>query len=293
MKQRIITAAVLLCVLIPVLFLSGTVVFPIAAAIMCVLGVFEMLRCIGTHRVFLISVPAYLLAAGLPLGVILLSGIGEGLTLPTVAPGARSAYLLGVAAAFCVYMFYLFGAAVFCRRSLSFREIAGSFLVTFYVVLTFVSIPMIRLGENGAYYYLLCFIGAWVTDSFAYFTGFFFGKHKLIPEISPKKTVEGAVGGTVFCVAAFLLFGLIVGNLTGSTPNYLVLGLLGLFDAVFAQIGDLFASFVKREYDVKDYGNLFPGHGGVMDRFDSIAATAPLLLIVCTADALLPVQLLL
>ena len=116
----------------------------------------------------------------------------------------------------------------------------------------------------------MVFIGAWVSDIFAYFTGRFFGKHKLIPEISPKKTVEGAVGAIVCTMLFMVLYGWIVSLCTELSVNYLVLLIAGPVLSVVGQIGDLIASLVKRERGVKDYGTLLPGHGGIMDRFDSI-----------------------
>lgn len=293
MKVRILTALVLLCILVPVLIFSGTVAFPFVAALFCVVAVGELQACLGTLKKLYISIPACLLAALLPIGTLLAGEIGEGLSVATKSPNHAAMYLLFFSAVFVIYMFYLFAAAVFCRGSLSFSEVAASFVTTFYVTLAFTALVLLRFGENGQYYYLLCFLGAWITDSFAYFTGFFLGRHKLIPEISPKKTIEGSVGGILFCMASYLVFGLVVSHLTGSTPNYLVLACLGLLVSVLAQIGDLIASLIKREHGVKDYGRILPGHGGVMDRFDSVIATAPLLLIVCTLDSLLPIHLLL
>ena len=188
---------------------------------------------------------------------------------------------------------YLFALAVFARRTLTFAELASSFLASFYVINSFLAILLIRYGQYGQYYYLLCFLGPWMTDIFAYFTGYFFGKHKLIPEISPKKTIEGSIGGILFCTLAFLVFGFIVSTQTGTIPNYIGLGALGLLVSVLAQIGDLFASLLKREHNIKDYGNIFPGHGGIMDRFDSVIAVCPLLLIVCMLDNILAATLLL
>lgn len=293
MKVRILTALVLLCILVPVLIFSGTVAFPLVSALFCVVAVGEMQQCLGTWKKTYISLPACVLAVLLPLGTVAVGGIGEGLAVRTADVNRIAMYLLLFSAVFVLYMFYLFAAAVFCRGSLSFSDVAASFVATFYITLAFTSILLLRFGTNGQYYYLLAFLGAWITDSFAYFTGVFFGRHKLIPEISPKKTVEGSVGGILFCVASFLVFGLLVSQFTGSTPNYLVLACLGLFVSVLSQIGDLIASLVKREHGVKDYGKIFPGHGGVMDRFDSVIANAPLLLIACTLDSLLPVHLLL
>jgi phosphatidate cytidylyltransferase len=109
----------------------------------------------------------------------------------------------------------------------------------------------------------------------AYFTGRLFGKHKLAPTVSPKKTIEGSIGGSLFCAAAFVLMGVIVGALVeGSSPNYIYLAISGLVISVISQIGDLIFSVLKRQYNVKDFSNLFPGHGGMIDRMDSVFSVA-------------------
>jgi phosphatidate cytidylyltransferase len=130
----------------------------------------------------------------------------------------------------------------------------------------------------GKYIYLLIFIGAWMTDTGAYFIGVFFGKHKLIPEVSPKKTVEGAFGGVLGCIVGYVIFGVILNIFFDVTVNYIALILLAIVISVISQCGDLIASYVKRERGIKDYGSIFPGHGGMMDRFDSIIAVAPVIL---------------
>ena len=106
----------------------------------------------------------------------------------------------------------------------------------------------------------------------------FFGKHKLIPEVSPKKTVEGALGGILGCVVGYLIFALILNAFFEVKVNYIVLILLAIIISVISQCGDLIASYVKRDKGIKDYGAIFPGHGGMMDRFDSIIAVAPIIL---------------
>ena len=292
MKQRLITTAILLCILAPVLFLSGTVLFPVVATLFCAIALYEMLGCLGTRKKLAIAIPSILMS-GMPLLLLTLVEIRPDLTVGTITSHARMLFLLLMAAILVLFMFYLFAAAVFSRHTFSFSEIAATYMTTFYIVLSFSAIPLIRFGVNGQYYYLLCFLGPWVTDSFAFLSGYFFGKRKLVPEISPKKTVEGSIGGTLFCMLAFVGFGFVVGGMIQSTPNYLMLILLGFSVAVLAQIGDLSASLIKREHDVKDYGHIFPGHGGVMDRFDSVVFCAPLLLIVCTLDSILSVALLL
>ena len=109
------------------------------------------------------------------------------------------------------------------------------------------------------------------------FSGFFFGRRKLIPEVSPKKTVEGAIGGTVFCTLSLVIYGIAKGC---SAKAVILLAAIGLVAAVVSQLGDLSASLIKRHYGIKDYGKLFPGHGGVLDRFDSILSVSVLLYLI-------------
>ncbi|MCC5909834.1 MAG: phosphatidate cytidylyltransferase [Clostridiaceae bacterium] len=123
--------------------------------------------------------------------------------------------------------------------------------------------------ENSAIIWLI-FIIAWATDTFAYFGGFFWGKRKLCPEISPKKTIEGAIAGVLGSMFACGFFGYLF--LSEYSITIIILGMVG---SVISQAGDLTASQIKRYAGVKDYGNLIPGHGGILDRFDSILFTAP------------------
>ena len=156
-------------------------------------------------------------------------------------------------------------------------------MMTSYVIISFASVVLLRAGENGKYLYLLVFIGPWVSDTGAWFFGRLFGKHKLIPEVSPKKTVEGAIGGVLSASAAFVLYGFIVHQMDATlSPNYVILALAGVICAIVSQFGDLIASLVKRHYGIKDYGNVFPGHGGVMDRFDSVLLVSPVLYLLIT-----------
>ena len=144
-------------------------------------------------------------------------------------------------------------------------------LSLFYIV--FFSYHVYLTDQTGEYRILiwLIFLTAFGTDIFAYFTGYAIGKHKLCPTISPKKTIEGAVGGTVGSVLLCFLFGYFF------APQYLThCMVMGLGGAIISQFGDLTASIFKRRMGIKDYGNLIPGHGGIMDRFDSILFTAPL-----------------
>ena len=242
---------------------------PILTTLLSVVALWEIFACLDLTHDLWVSIPAYLIPIALGAGSVLIRGAEKFLIL----------CIIGIVG----YMFYLFAVAVIRRGAFSFARVCETALMVGYITFGFLSLTLLRhhvLG--GEYLYLLVFVGAWVTDTFAYFTGMLFGKHKLIPEISPKKTVEGAIGGTVFCIGAFLLYGLVVGKLFSITiPNYLSLALFGLVAAVVSQLGDLIASLIKREHGIKDYGKLFPGHGGVLDRFDSILALSPVLLLLC------------
>lgn len=264
MKTRILTAAVLLAIFVPILWFSHLIVYPIAMAILAGVAVFELLRCRGLHRDLPVSVGAIALAACLTL-------------LARFAPGAKQ-HLGIVAVVFFLFTLYLFAVTVLRAGALRYGDLMGAVGGTFYLTVAFSSMVLLRDLPNGVLLFLLPFVGSWVTDTFAYFTGRLIGRHKLAPAISPKKTVEGSIGGIVFAVGAFAAFGVIAAA-RGVAPRYPALLVCGLLVSVVSQIGDLALSAIKREQGIKDYGRLFPGHGGVLDRFDSVIATAPLILL--------------
>jgi phosphatidate cytidylyltransferase len=178
---------------------------------------------------------------------------------------------------FFVLTFYLLAAGVFYRGKVSIASIGALAAMELYVVFAVSSIVLLRDLPHGAYVYLLVFISAWVTDTGAYFSGKTMGKHKLIPEVSPKKTVEGAIGGWILGVVGLVVYGAIIGATTKAEPQYLYLAIAGGVMSLVSMLGDLIASLLKRHFGIKDFGWLLPGHGGVLDRFDSVFATAPFL----------------
>lgn len=273
MRTRLITAAVALCVLIPVLIFSDTWLFPIAVSVFCLMALFEMFRCVKLSGNLWITLPIYLSAAFLVIGVRLFKNQLGFDTWTFIARVAVPCMLL--------VTLYLFAVLVFAKGKVAVDSIAIAGFMSLYIVSAFMAILFLRDSASGAYTYLLIFIGAWITDSFAYFTGLLFGKHKLIPEISPKKTVEGSIGGILFCGAAFIIYGIAITYFVESATR-MNLGLLfcyGVIVSVVSQIGDLSLSAVKRQYGIKDFGKLFPGHGGVLDRFDSILAVSLVLFV--------------
>ena len=152
---------------------------------------------------------------------------------------------------------------------------------TVYVVVCFMHIVFIRREAAGFFLVWLVFLTAWMTDTFAYTFGMLFGKHKLIEDVSPKKTIEGSIGGTFFCAASYLVSGILAEIFLNCNANLIFLTISGVFISVIAQVGDLIMSVIKRHYGIKDYGKIFPGHGGMLDRFDSILAVVLGMVCIC------------
>jgi phosphatidate cytidylyltransferase len=147
------------------------------------------------------------------------------------------------------------------------------------VMLSFIYI--IREGfEEGIYLVWFVFLCSWGCDTCAYAVGILIGKHKMSPRLSPKKSVEGAVGGVIGAALLFVLYTYFaINRYTDATLPLLLAGVLGAAGALVSMVGDLAASAIKRDHDIKDYGKLIPGHGGIMDRFDSVIITSPLIFI--------------
>ena len=262
MKTRVLTAVVMVAVMIPFFVFSETVAFPILTGFLGLVGAYEMQGCLGKRRFWAASVPPILVCAGMPF--LVRYGAAE----------SQFGFVFLISFSLVVYLFIV---SVFSGKKLPVTEAALSGATGVYVAFGFASLVLLRDLPHGLWIVLLAFLIPWMTDTFAYFSGRLFGKHKLIPEVSPKKTVEGSVGGTLCAVLLTLLYAFLVGLLTDASPRYLPLAVVALVVSLLSQCGDLIMSLIKRHYGIKDYGTLFPGHGGVLDRFDSIVCTAPFL----------------
>lgn len=165
----------------------------------------------------------------------------------------------------------------------NYKDILSNGFLTMYIVISMGCVWLTKETFDTATM-LLTFICAWSCDTFAYFTGRFLGKHKLIPHVSPNKTVEGSVGGVVGAMVICIVYLLIVKNVFDTNmlqwSNVVVEGAVyGLVGGALSQLGDLIASAIKRDTGIKDFGWIFPGHGGFMDRFDSVMFIAPIMYI--------------
>ncbi len=256
MLKRTITSIVGIAVFVPVVLFSDTLILPIAAAIFTLIALYEMFGCIGVKNNFVLTVPFYLTGAATPFAVRYLNSDLGCTDFAVIALVFLILYLL------CVM--------VFSRGRVGLEEASMTLMMSLYISLAFGCIVYLRDIGND-YVYLLAFIAAWTTDIFAYLVGMAIGRHKLIPDVSPKKTVEGSIGGIVCCTVVFVIISRVIGLV--DIPIYFLI-IAGIVASCISQVGDLAMSVIKRKYGIKDYGKLFPGHGGVLDRFDSVLAVS-------------------
>jgi phosphatidate cytidylyltransferase len=267
MITRIISAFAGIIIGITVLFLSDTIVFSAAIAAISVIIVYELLNTCKCIQFKVHSAFCFAFAAVSPF----IAQYGN----------IKLMYTLGAACVFGMFTAYILEHKRIVFDKLCFM-IAASLLATISMccLITLKNLSSV----HGVCYIVLALAGAWLGDSGAYFVGTFFGKHKLCPEISPKKTIEGAVGGIVTTGVIFGIYGFFYHMFQTSRGiefevNYIALILIGMFCAVIGMIGDLSASLIKRQNDIKDFGKIMPGHGGLMDRFDSVLFVVPFMAI--------------
>ena len=179
-----------------------------------------------------------------------------------------------------IVIVYLFCRIIFENGRFKMEDMAYTLLGIIYIPFLLSFVVSTRNLERGFEFMWLIFIGAMITDIFAYFAGVTLGKTKIIPHISPKKTVEGSIGGAIGCMLTMILYGVVIMNRAGTEPIPLVhFAILGFLCGVVSQLGDWAASSIKRTTGIKDFGKVIPGHGGIMDRADSVLFVAPLIYI--------------
>lgn len=262
MLTRIITAAVALAVFIAVLF-AGETAFEIGIAAVILFMLYEVYGALTKSRA--VKVLGYLTGVSLMCGIYF-NRVGAGLALTVT-----------------LAMIFL----IFLHEKIKYSEVFSVSFMTIYITLFMSYIPRLY-SEMGLFAMLLVFIVAWGSDTAAYFCGTFFGKHKLIPKVSPKKTVEGSLGAVIITSLLCVLYVFIMNKcnlpLMGETPTaeiYVRYAVFGFVSSVLSQLGDLAASAIKRDVGIKDYGKIFPGHGGFVDRFDSVIFISPVVYYLC------------
>ncbi|MHA8111221.1 phosphatidate cytidylyltransferase [Lactobacillaceae bacterium Melli_B4] len=256
MKQRVITAVVALCIFIPILLLGGIWL----DALTIVMGLVALGEIMLMKKMIIVSPESTMIFLG---GLFLIA--------PSKLTSMLPSYLTST---FIIYIFVmlLLLRMVFTKNRFNFDDVGVATLAMFYVGVGFHYLIAARAtGINVVFYALLI---VWLTDSGAYIFGKHFGKHKLAPHISPNKTWEGSIGGSLLAaVVCSILVAVFPQNFYSIVPMILIT----IFTSIMGQFGDLVESALKRHYGVKDSGKILPGHGGILDRFDSLLFVLPVL----------------
>lgn len=267
MKQRIITGLVSAAAFLVVLLTPWSALLTIATSVIAAVAVYEILKVTKAVADSRIGIAAMAFAAVAPF----FSRMNGG-------------FVFLIVMIFLLVMTALF---VLARQTVSVKAALPSLLLSLAIALCLSGLSYLRTAGNrdsdGLFYVFLALLMAWMSDAGAYFVGTFFGKHKLCPRISPKKTVEGLIGGIAISICISLFAGFVYSDwiMGGAVAvSYFEIFLLALVCAPLSVVGDLFASVIKRRHGVKDFGRCFPGHGGMMDRFDSLVFVFPLVYIV-------------
>lgn len=264
MKTRIITGAVLVIALLVLVLAAPKIVAALVFGVMLAIGSYEMLYSTGLVRH--------------PRLVIYASIMAFAVTMWSYFDAVQVYFILLV---------LLFVVALFAEMMMDHVKVTFDMLtMTFFagLVMPYLLGAVIRIlcMKIGRYIIMIPFFVAYLNDGGAYFVGMKIGKHKLAPVVSPNKTIEGLLGGLATSVVGMLLYGLLMQLAFKFQVNYALCALYGLVGGAAGVFGDLIFSVIKRQTGIKDYGNIFPGHGGVMDRIDSLMMVAPLIEVLLT-----------
>ncbi len=267
MKERVASGVSL------VLFLAAIVVFNstipaalnIAIALISGLAVFEIISALGLSKNFVLLIPSLVFSAVIPMI--------QAIALPPQVEILQQA-------AYFLYTVVIFGALILYHKALTFREVGVIYSMSLMIPTALETLISLRNlgGKHGMFYVIIAIFSAWIADTGAFFAGSLWGKHKLCPDISPKKTVEGVIGGFVLNIIAMIVFGYIfhaVYYAYSVEISYLTLVVIGFFGTIMSILGDLSFSLIKRSCHIKDFGEIIPGHGGILDRCDSVIFEAP------------------
>ena len=257
--QRLISGIVLLIIMIGSIAIGGNLLLAVMTAI-SLIGLFELYRVLSLEK----QIVAF---------------IGYGFTILLNVILYMNCDDTSIIMLLLLIMLLYMVIYVLTYPRYKTNDIALSFFSFFYVSIMLSYIYQVRDLDNGIYLVWLIFISAWGSDTCAYCTGMLIGKHKLPNELSPKKSIEGCIGGIVGSALLGFIYATIFKEQLAMEHVQWIFAVIGAFGSVLSQIGDLAASAIKRNYQIKDYGQLIPGHGGILDRFDSIIFTAPIVFI--------------
>lgn len=267
-KQRVITGALFAIIFIGAMLLMNTIVFPIFIAILSAIAVCEIAKAVGLKN-------RLIMAMSLALSVLVPFLFQFRINIPFSVFGG--VYVVAI----LIMMLLQYEKTQFVHAVIAiFASVCIPY--SFSVMIIFRDIEYYIEGYkqiDGIYLLIFAFFASWMTDIFAYFVGSKLGKHKLCPKISPKKSVEGAIGGVVGAVLLNVLLLFVFKRFFGGGAgfSYVVVIVISVILSIVSMFGDLAASTIKRNFGIKDFGKLLPGHGGIMDRFDSALFVLPVL----------------
>jgi len=260
LKSRVLVAVIGVPVLVALVLWAPDMVLMAVLALLSGIGAVELQKCVSS---------------GDKSGLTGMSAILAVLAVYWCYRGADQLALLVL-----IGVIFFFGTAIIKGGEVKFSQIMAGIFGSIAIGYSFASFLRIEAMGMHRAWLLLPFILSFACDTFAYFVGCSIGKHKLAPKVSPKKSVEGSIGGLAGNVLCGCLFLLVMNRMFGATISYGAMVVLALCCGVVAQIGDLSFSLIKREFGIKDYGKLFLAHGGVLDRFDSVLFVAPVIEII-------------
>lgn len=255
--QRTISGILLVIVALVTIIIGKDVLFLTISAI-SVIGIFELYRVFGIEK-SLVGMVGY---------------VGTVVYLVFIRYGFEE-YLMPL---FILTLMFLMAAYVMSFPKYKAEMVMAAYFGLFYVTAMLTCVYRVRMLKGGVYLVWLIFLCSWGCDTCAYLTGVMFGSHKMAPVLSPKKSIEGGIGGIIGAALLGFIYACIFGDkMAEITDPKITVPVICAVAAVISQVGDLAASGIKRDHDIKDYGKLIPGHGGILDRFDSVIFTAPVI----------------
>ena len=261
-KTRLLSGILLVIIALITIISGGDILFATILAI-SLIGMTEIYKVLEVNKK-LLGFVGY--AAAVIYFALIRFGMTEWITMLTIA-----------------FLIVLMAVYVLTYPKYRSEHIMLAFFGLFYVAFMLSYVYQIRMLEQGAYLVWLVFLCSWGCDTSAYCVGMTLGKHKLAPVLSPKKSIEGAVGGVVGAALLGAIYAVAINHFaSGANADAVQYAIICAVGAVISQVGDLAASAIKRNHDIKDYGKLIPGHGGILDRFDSVIITAPIIFYMAT-----------
>lgn len=274
MRTRVISGAILTVLTVCLIYFGSWPLLGILFLLSCI-AYRELVKAVGICADKKVSAPE---ALGY-LGIVIYYGLIVCKQINPEVDWYRQVFMFIVIALLCMMAVYVFTFPQY--RS---EQIMSAYFCMIYAPVCLSFVYLLRMAEEGIFLVWMIFISSWICDTCAYFAGVTLGKHKLAPVLSPKKSIEGSIGGILGAMIVACLYSyILVCPMLGITEEGQVIlrtimyGVIAAVGAIVSQVGDLGASAIKRNHDIKDYGNLIPGHGGIMDRFDSVIITAPMI----------------